>query len=74
MSNQRSGKWKPAAMNDNVSMTGGPMRQLEFFKGCREVLERYGHEEAAFYFEQCESFIREGKDIYHTAPSKVLGV
>lgn len=73
MSNQRPGKWKPAGLSDG-SLTGGPMRQLEFFKGCREVLERYGHEDAAFYFEQCESWIREGKDLYNSKPSKVLGV
>lgn len=74
MSNQRPGKWKPAAMTDNVGLNDGPKRQLEFFKSCAEVLSRNGNEEAAFYFEQCESWIRDGNDLYKTKPAIVLGV
>lgn len=47
--NQRPGKRKPASMSDSFN---NPMRMLEFFKSCKEVLERDGKEDAAFYFEQ----------------------
>lgn len=73
MSNQRPGKWKPAALTDG-SLTGGPMKQLEFFKGCKEALQRAGQEDAAFYFEQIEDWIREGKDLYSKRPGYILGL
>ena len=69
--NQRPGKWKPASMSDSYN---GPMRQLEFFKSCKEVLEREGQNDAAFYFEQCEDWLRAGKDIYKDPPSRILGL
>jgi len=71
MSNQRSGKWKPAAMTDNDP---NGMRLVEFFKEAKEVLERHGHEDAAFYFEQCEDWLREGKTLSCKPAGHILGV
>lgn len=56
MSNQRAGKYKPATLRD-----GGGMQQVNFFKYAKEVLEQSGHDDAAFYFEQMEDWLREGK-------------
>ena len=58
MSNQRSGKWKPATLRD-----GDGMRTVTFFKYAKNVLEEYGHEDAAFYFEQVEEHLRGGKGL-----------
>lgn len=55
MSNQRPGKYKAATLRD-----GGGMQQVNFFKYAKEVLENEGHEDAAFYFEQIETWLREG--------------
>lgn len=71
MSNQRSGKWKPASMSDSFN---NPMKLLEFFKGCKEALERGGKTEEAFYFEQIEEWLREGKDLYKEHPARILGL
>lgn len=71
MSNQRPGKWKPASMSDSFN---NPMKLLEFFKSCKEVLERDGQDDAAFYFEQIEDWLREGNDLYKEKPSKILGL
>ena len=56
MSNQRPGKWKTATLRD-----GSGMQTVTFFKTARKLLEEYGHEDAAFYFEQVEEHLREGK-------------
>ena len=69
--NQRPGKRKPASMSDSFN---NPMRMLEFFKSCKEVLERVGENDAAFYFEQVEDYIRQGHDIYKEKPAKILGL
>ena len=69
--NQRPGKRKPASMSDSFN---NPMKTLEFFKSCKEVLEREGQEDAAFYFEQVEDYIRQGHDIYKEKPAKILGL
>ena len=58
MSNQRPGKFKAATLRD-----GGGMQQVNFFKYAKEVLESEGHEDAAFYFEQMEAWLREGKSL-----------
>jgi len=58
LSNQRAGKWKSATLRD-----GGGMQQVNFFKYAKEVLESEGHEDAAFYFEQMETWLREGKSL-----------
>ena len=47
MSNQRSGKWKPASMREGESMS-----TVTFFKNAKKLLANYGHEDASFYFEQ----------------------
>ena len=46
MSNQRRGKWKPASMGQDS------FRTITFFKEGQRLLEEYGHEDAAYYFEQ----------------------
>ncbi len=71
MSNQRSGKWKPATLRD-----GDGMRTVTFFKYAKNVLEEYGHEDAAFYFEQVEEHLRKGGSLPQDAhgAGKILGV
>lgn len=59
MSNQRSGKWKPAAMSDGGKIDA--MVLCQFFKSAKEALESAGYEDSAFYFEQCEDWMREGR-------------
>ena len=56
MSNQRRGKWKSASMGESNGM-----QTVTFFKGAKKLLEEYGHQDAAFYFEQVETHLREGK-------------
>ena len=58
MSNQRPGKWKTATLRD-----GSGMQTVTFFKTARKLLEEYGHEDAAFYFEQVEEHLRGGKGL-----------
>ena len=55
MSNQRSGKWKPASMREGESMS-----TVTFFKNAKKLLANYGHEDASFYFEQVEAQLRKG--------------
>jgi len=69
--NQRPGKWKPASMSDAYN---GPMKQMQFFKSCKEVLERDGKEDVAYYFEQIEDWLRSGKDLYKDSPARILGL
>lgn len=69
MSNQRPGKMKPAAMNDS-----GGLDLVNFFKYAKEALEAKGEEDAAFYFEQCEDFIRAGGSLSDRTVSKALGL
>lgn len=72
MSNQRRGKWKPAALNDGGQTND--MALVQFFKSAKESLEQYGESDAAFYFEQCEDWIRSGKSLSSAKASVVLGV
>lgn len=74
MSNQRRGNWKPASMSAGDSSTTNDMSLVQFFKSAKEVLQRYEHEDAAFYFEQCEDWIRSGKKLNGTDVGKILGV
>ena len=71
MSNQRSGKWKSATLRD-----GSGMQTVTFFKNAKKVLEEYGHEDAAFYFEHVEDHLRSGKSlpIDEKSVGSVLGV
>jgi hypothetical protein len=64
MSNQRAGKFKPATLRE-----GGGMQQVNFFKYAKEVLESEGHDDAAFYFEQMETWLRDGKGLPQDARS-----
>ena len=71
MSNQRRGSWKPASMSQ-----GDSMRTVTFFKYAKKMLEQYGHEDAAFYFEQVEEHLRKGGSLPQDAhgAGKILGV
>ena len=71
MSNQRRGSWKPASMSH-----GDSMRTVTFFKYAKKMLEQYGHEDAAFYFEQVEEHLRKGGSLPQDAhgAGKILGV
>lgn len=71
MSNQRRGKWKSASIGESNGM-----QTVTFFKGAKKLLEEYGHEDAAFYFEQVETHLRDGKSlpVSEKDVGKVLGV
>ena len=71
MSNQRPGKWKSATLRD-----GSGMQTVTFFKIAKNLLEEYGHEDAAFYFEQVEEHLRSGGGLPNDSKEvgKVLGV
>lgn len=71
MSNQRGGKWHKAAMSDNDTQG---LQMASFFREAKEALEKQGHEDAAFYFEQCEDWIRSGKSLSSKSASHILGV
>ncbi len=70
MSNQRAGKTHRASGMDN----GSEMKLLEFFRNARVALEDHGDEDAAFYFEQIEDWIRSGKSIHEKPAHYILGV
>lgn len=70
MSNQRKGKTYKASGMDNMQ----GMKNLLFFKACKQVLEEYGHDDAAFYFEQIESHLRDGGSLDETQAGRILGV
>ena len=69
MSNQRPGK-KTRPMGD----TGSLMREMLFFKACKEVLSEFGHEDAAFYFGQVEDHMRNGGTLDSGKAGNILGV
>ena len=68
MSNQRAAK-KSKPMGD-----GNLMKTMLFFKACKEVLEEYGHDDAAFYFEQVETHMRDGGTLDQNKAGNILGV
>ena len=69
--NQRPGKWKSATLRD-----GSGMQTVTFFKIAKQLLEEYGEEDAAFYFEQVEEHLRQGGGLPNDSQQvgKVLGV
>ena len=70
MSNQRPGKLqKPLDRN-------GDMQVYKFFKTASKVLKDAGKEDEAFYFEQMEDWLKQGKPIPTTEEQtiKALGV
>jgi len=70
LSNQRAAKTHKASGMDN----GADMQIYQFFKQCRMALEESGNEDAAFYFEQCEDWIRSGKSLNSKSAAHILGV
>lgn len=50
------------------------MSQMLFFKTCKEVLEEYGHDDAAFYFGQVEDHLRDGGSLSSNEAGRILGV
>ena len=71
MNNQRPGKVVRA-----IDPTMKDMSMLKFFKLARKVLEDEGKEDEAFYFEQMEDWLKQGKPIPTTEEQtiKALGV
>lgn len=72
MSNQRSGKSHAAALGDGRDA----MALKNFFRTAAELLEKNGNEDAAFYFEQVQSYLESGG---HITPderevSRILGL
>ena len=71
MSNQRSGKWKPAAMGDGMA----EMKLRNFFRTCAQVVG--DDTDAQFYFEQLVEHINNGGNISTDDPTtvrRILGV
>ena len=71
MSNQRRGKWMSSTLRDSSGMN-----TVTFFKCAKKVLSDYGQEDAAFYFEQVEEHLREGKSLPldERTVGRVLGI
>ena len=69
MSNQRAGK-KTRPTGD----TGNLMKEMLFFKACKEVLTEFGHDDAAFYFGQVEDHLRDGGSLSAGEAGRILGV
>ncbi len=67
---QRVGKSHKASGAENMQQ----MKTTLFFKACKEVLEEYGHEDAAFYFEQVETHMRSGGSLDANKAGNILGV
>lgn len=66
---QRPGKkLKPMGDGNNL------MKTMLFFKACKEVLNEYDHEDAAFYFEQIEQHLRDGGSLDINKVGNILGV
>ena len=72
MSNQRAGKMHRAGASDSLK----DMQLKIFFRTCKEMLEQTDNEDAAFYFEQCEDWINEGKQIQNGEKdvARILGL
>ena len=62
MSNQRSGKWKPAAMPDGNT----DMKLRNFFRTAASVVDE--DSDAQFYFEQIVEHINNGGNLYSDDP------
>ena len=65
MSNQRSGKWKPAAMSDGLN----DMKLRNFFRTCAKVVDE--DTDAQFFFEQIVEHINKGGSIMTDDPVAV---
>ena len=71
MSNQRNGKWKPAAMSDGNT----DMKLRNFFRTCSKVVGE--DTDAQFYFEQIMEHINNGGSVMTDDPiavRRILGV
>jgi hypothetical protein len=72
MSNQRPGKFHKTAASSNISDASD--RTLHaFFRRAADALKEFGHEDAAFYFEQVEDHLKGGGKL-NDPIGKVLGV
>lgn len=71
MSNQRTGKWKPAALDNGAT----DMKLRNFFRCCASVVEP--DSDAQFYFEQIVEHINNGGSVMIDDPvtvRRILGV
>ena len=67
---QRNAKTYNAGVRaDSVNL----MTLTKFFKETKEVLENRGENDAAFYFEQLETHLREGGSVNST-PSEIIRI
>lgn len=69
---QRAGKSYRAGPGDNLQ----DMKLKNFFRECKNILENNGESESAFYFEQLEEYMMDGKPLPSEAKeiSRVLGL
>ena len=69
---QRAGKTYKAAAGDSLH----DMKLKNFFRECKEILESNGETDSAFYFEQLEEWMVQGKPLPTTNKeiSRLLGV
>ena len=72
MTNQRKGKFHKTAASGNIS-DANDRTLYAFFKKAKEALEEYGHEDAAFYFEQVHDHLKGGGKLSDPI-GKILGV
>lgn len=57
--NQRAGKTHRAAASDGMA----DMKLRNFFRDAAGILERSGHVDCSFFFEQCADHITSGKSL-----------
>ena len=72
MSNQRPGKFHKTAASSDIS-DASDRTLYAFFRRAADALKEFGHEDAAFYFEQVEDHLKGGGKL-NDPIGKVLGV
>lgn len=69
MNQRRAKTYKATGMDDHQGM-----RQVQFIKACKVALESSGYDDAAYYFEQIEDWIRAGKSLDPSKAARILGL
>ena len=62
MSNQRGGTWNKASASNAID-DARAMKLRNFFRDAKELLEKNGNEDAAYYFEQVMDELNQGKSL-----------
>lgn len=75
MSNQRGGAWGKASASNAID-DARAMKLRNFFRDAKELLEKNGNEDAAYYFEQVMEELNQGKSLPtdKTNVSRLLGL